>query len=381
MTRRALCLILAAAALGFFAWAGPASAVALALAMPALWACAGSRATAGATVLAYQLAATRSAPISFANFYGSFVGIGVLLWLASAIVIAAVWFAFWSASRRRRLFLIPFAAIATAVPPIGIVGWVHPLTAAGFLFPGTSWLGLLAAALLMTALAGIPWRYLPAACGALFVWAAFLAAPPSGVPGWTGIDTKQPFGRGGADFQRDYFRQVALGSLARNKHAAVVIFPESAAGFWSSATANLWARELLTCPDRLVLLGAEVPDQDGRSTNALVVVSATTAETVYRQRMPVPLSMWRPWSSSGTRAFWFQNPVVTIAGKRAAVFICYEQLIPWTVLHSLSRRPEVLIACSNDWWCPNSTIPAIQLNSVAAWARLFAVPCVTSTNY
>ena len=96
--------------------------------------------------------------------------------------------------------------------------------------------------------------------------------------------------------------------------------------------------------------------------------------------MPVPLTMWRPWASDGTHAYWFENPVVDVAGERAAVLICYEQVIVWPILFSMAGRPTVVVAIANDWWAGCSTIPGIQKNCVLAWSRLFGTPLVTATN-
>ena len=51
-------------------------------------------------------------------------------------------------SSRHYLWRAPLALLATIVPPLGIIGLASPLTAAGYLFPGTAWVGLAAVALL-----------------------------------------------------------------------------------------------------------------------------------------------------------------------------------------------------------------------------------------
>ena len=46
------------------------------------------------------------------------------------------------------LWRAPLALMVTIVPPLGIIGLASPLTAAGYLFPGTAWVGLAVVALL-----------------------------------------------------------------------------------------------------------------------------------------------------------------------------------------------------------------------------------------
>src|ERR1700689_2653055 len=56
------------------------------------------------------------------------------------------------------LWIVPVGLILSVVPPLGLIGWASPLTSAGFLFPGSSWLGLAGSAFAMGALA---WRPKP----------------------------------------------------------------------------------------------------------------------------------------------------------------------------------------------------------------------------
>jgi hypothetical protein len=58
----------------------------------------------------------------------------------------------------------------------------------------------------------------------------------------------------------------------------------------------------------------------------------------------VLLTMWRPWASDGTHAYRFKDPVMDVADERAAVLICYEQVIVWPILFSMADRPTVVVA-------------------------------------
>jgi apolipoprotein N-acyltransferase len=173
---------------------------------------------------------------------------------------------------------------------------------------------------------------------------------------------------------------MALPKLAAATPGRVIVLPESIGGLWFEVPEAFWKEGLASSGDKTVLLGAAVGEGDGRSANILLSVTRTGSKVIYRQRMPVPLTMWRPWTSDGTHAYWFENPVVDVAGERAAVLICYEQVIVWPILFSMAGRPTVVVAIANDWWAGHSTIPAIQRNCVLAWCRLFGTPLVTATN-
>ena len=71
---------------------------------------------------------------------------------------------------------------------------------------------------------------------------------------------------------------------------------------------------------------------------------------------------------------------IEVASERAAVVICYEQLLPWPILSSMAERPTLLVAVSNAVWTRGTPIPAVQAASVSAWSRLFNLPAVVSVN-
>ncbi|WP_394890011.1 DUF1612 domain-containing protein [Mesorhizobium sp. AaZ16] len=84
--------------------------------------------------------------------------------------------------------------------------------------------------------------------------------------------------------------------------------------------------------------------------NVMIEVSGQGARIVYRERIPVPVSMWQPWTSGGATANFFVNPVVEFSGTWIAPLICYEQLLVWPVLQSMLFDPQVIGATGNGWW-------------------------------
>lgn len=101
-----------------------------------------------------------------------------------------------------------------------------------------------------------------------------------------------------------------------------MVLPESALGFWTPAVENVW-REGLRGTDVTVIAGAAVIGRQGYD-NVMVGISASEARIVYRERMPVPVSMWQPWlgwteQGGGASAHFFANSVVggaQISGSR-----------------------------------------------------------------
>lgn len=332
----------------------------------------------------YFLAASRGLPPGVANFYGSQFALGIGLWSAASLVFVAVHATLWTSTKGwRRPLRYAIAAVVMSIPPFGIVGWAHPITAAGFLFPGWGWFGLAAAAILMLTMTTKRWAIAAALMGGFWAWSATHWTPPKLPEGWVGVDTR--FG-GSAGRYANYAQQletVALAKTASIDGGSIGVLPESAAGLWTPTVERLWAREL-TGSSVTVIAGAAVVDEDGYD-NVMVRISAERSEILYRQRMPVPVAMWQPWldwigQRGGARVEILANPVVSVRGEKVAPLICYEQLIVWPVLHSMLHRPDLIVATGNGWWTAGSSIVAIQTASAQAWASLFGLPLVMAFN-
>lgn len=375
--------IFIAVAAGWIGWSGQVLLLPVALAFPILWSIAPTRLAAGLVSAGYFLAASRGLPQGVAAFYASDLWPGLILWLVASVSFVAIHTALWTSVEAKRPLRYLAAAILMAVPPFGITGWAHPLTAAGALFPGWGWWGLGA----MTAgLIGLVTRIWPAVAIALagfWLWSAATWTEQNLAEGWRGVDLElgAPLGREpGLQRQRDLIATV-------RSHAAgnmpVVVLPESALGYWTPTVERLWTTALAGT-DVTVIAGATLVDEKGYD-NLLVAISAKGGRILYRERMPVPGAMWQPWRSwwgdaAGARATFFANPTVEISGRKIGPLICYEQLIVWPVLQSMLHDPDMIVAVGNGWWTSGTSIVATQRANTEAWARLFAKPFVISFN-
>ncbi|NLR97322.1 conjugal transfer protein TraB [Rhizobium sp. P38BS-XIX] len=391
---RSILLIAASILCGWIAWSGEVLLLPVAVFFPLFWAIAPSRPIAALVAAGYFLAASRGLPQGVANFYATDIWPGLLLWLMASASFVIVHAVFWTkpygeqacgrkdATRALRYLIV---IVLMALPPFGITGWAHPLTAAGVLFPGWGWGGLSATVILLVVMTGRKRQIAAAILVGLYVWSATNWTSPKLAPGWMAVDLKQGgnLGRDGSlAYQRDLIDTVRKAAEAR-EDVRVAVLPESALGFWTPTVARVW-REGLRGSNLTVIAGAAVIDSRGYD-NVMVALSADATEVLYRERMPVPGSMWQPWlrwtgKGGGARAKFFGNPVAEVNGIRIAPSICYEQLIVWPVLQSLLHSPEVIVAVGNGWWTQNTSIVAIQKASVSAWARLFGLPVVMSFN-
>ena len=393
---KSVLLIVASIACGRVGWSGEVLLLPAVALFPLLWAVAPSRSIAALVAAGYFLAASRGLPQGVANFYSADLWPGLVLWVVASASFVIVHAVFWTkplgenASGRKgtdaaRALRYLVVMVLTGLPPFGITGWAHPMTAAGVLFPGWGWWGLLTMA---TGLAVMTTRLWPTAAiilGGFWLWSAATWTEPHLPDAWHGVDLQegQNLGRDGSlPYHRDLIATVRR-KTATHPDTHMVVLPESTLGFWTPTVARLW-REGLQGSGLTVITGAAVVDPKGYD-NVLVAISADYANILYRERMPVPGSMWQPWSrwvgqGGSARADFFGNPVVEVAGVRIAPLICYEQLILWPFLQSMLHSPEVIVAVGNGWWAESTSLVAIQRASSIAWARLFDLPVVMAFN-
>lgn len=380
--RRAQLLFLSSIVVGWLGWSGYVLLLPVAICFPAIWSLARTRMQAAICSAAYFLAAARGLPQGVATYYTADFLPGVFLWFAASSGFVFVHMMLWTNRQglRKPLYYL-VAAFLMAAPPFGIVGWAHPVTSAGVLFPGWGWFGLGATA---TGLAVMTTRFRPVAAIAIlgfWLWSAAQWTAPNVPASVRSVDLQ--FGSSLGRVSSLDRQQELVAAAHRQIGAPVVVLPESAIGFWTPTIERFWQRQLV---DRTssVIAGASAVNNDGYD-NVLVRIDGTTSEILYRQRMPVPGSMWQPWrpligGAGGAGAHLFANPVVAVGELKIAPLICYEQLLVWPVLQSMMHEPDLIVAVGNGWWTARTSIIEIQKASAEAWARLFDKPIVFSFN-
>jgi len=359
--------------------------LALALLFPAVWSRACSHGHAWLIAIAYFAMVTRGIPGGAAVFFGETApsGAGWVLWMTFNAVLALPWGWLWSphlvAHYPAAWWRTSLAMVLLILPPLGLFGFGHPLTAAGVLFPSLGWFGLCLTWLLL------PFHQSPARLILLLllIGSAF-ARPvtPLRDERWRALDTAYPrLQTTSPDFMEDFARQQELRRQAAQLDAPFLVMPEGVAGRWSPIAAGGWApfERYLTSRGQTLLMGAEIPQASGSYLNAIVVLGRH-AQAPLPQRVPVPISMWQPWHAGGAQANWFASGVAQFGTTRVAYLICYEQFILGPMLVSFAQGPEVIMAIANDWWARETPIPGQQRAIMAAWSALFGLPLVQSVN-
>lgn len=218
----------AGAAIGWFAWRAD-GAVALAAALPLLWAIQPTRAAAGLLWLAYFLVGARDVVPAVARFFpGEPKAFGFVLWGLHAALLAAPWMILWprsDAAARVVALRTASAIVVLTVPPLGCLGWLSPLLAAGVLYPGLGWAGVVCAVTLFCILAVMGhavrksqirsvrrWMVVMGGLLAIGVVANISYRPTEPPPEWLTVDTQ--LGRFPADRHAGFRRQQQLIGIA-----------------------------------------------------------------------------------------------------------------------------------------------------------------------
>lgn len=310
---------------------------------------------------------------------------GIMPWVTASGILAAPWIIFWDRGRNRIWWRLPVALLVITVPPIGIIGWASPLMAAGSIFPGFGWFGVLLVTLGMIAL-GQRYLRLTAALVVLSLIANISYKGPRPIEStWLGADTQFSNSHDSNDPNAEFSIAEKIQRIALATDYRVIVFPEMVLRQWSESTDLFWQSTLDALRERgsTIVIGAALasPASVNEYRNAAVIRGADHAST-FEQRIPVPLAMSKPWGGENRFPVRLAGPsTIQLAGERAAILICYEQLLPWIYFSALWDQPTVIIGLSNAYWTKETMIPKNQKASLEAWGRLFGKPLITATNY
>jgi hypothetical protein len=424
-----------AIAMGLGVSTGNSFGMAVAAGMPLVCLSANTRRAAFENTFGYYVTALWPMVLGIERYLGSNrLLVAIALWIFAAVLLSSPWAMAWTFDRRHSIWRAPLALVLTVVPPLGIIGLASPISGAGYLFPGTCWIGLAITAVLPGVVLSCTALTLRRRCLAICLVSGFsigmaIEAHASGPPsedaptGWIAVNTQ--FGDVSQPF-RDFFAAQFIQQKSREVRARVLIFPEAVVPRWSEATQSFWQKTLEEAMARgqILAFGAGVPIlrrskgsdreelrllqsyafagavqtlksihtprltyrtglrpksiQSAVADNTLTFVGAESA--TFYQRVPVPVGMWQPFSPASVPLRPFAPATIEIDHQRAAVLICYEQMITFPAIMSMLQHPTIIVGLSNTFWVEHTTIPAYQLSALRAWAKLFRLPYLSAVN-
>lgn len=385
------------ACVGLLAWNFGASVASLfaILALPVAWARTVNRSSAAWLMAGYFLISSAGAIPGIPVFFGqpAALWMGVAAWLAFCVAATLPFALLWTSNVLWRPWQFVGAIAVLTLPPFGVIGMLNPIAVAGALFPWLSWYGLLLtfALLLVLGYRNVRWTIIMA-CMAFVSNGLALLGTPVPPSGWKGIDThfsglsstsNRDAGQILAAMDRVHWVNRLATTIPPN---SVVVLPETVLGSLDGVTRAMLAstESQLRAQGSYILVGAELPQPDGRYHNAVVALGAPIDQPVSAlQTVPVPFAMWKPWASEGAIATpWDNRPKhIRIKGVDVAVSVCYEQLLPFALIAAMVDEPKVLVAVSNVWWAGGTTVPRIQKRTTDAITRLFGIAKVRADNF
>jgi len=372
------------------AWSGHVATIPLSLLAPVFLYHAQSRLHSYATLLFYYIGASWPLIPGARTFFGARGSIieGILICLGASALLAIPAALLFTQNRTARPFAITAMFLLTALPPLGIIGWASPFLSAGVLFPGTAWFGVIGTVALLPLFSRFPAHTATTVAMVALIANGFYRAPSPPV-GWQAINTQfGGAGQGDPDFLAEFLSSEQIQSTIAQSHAQVLVFPEHIVTQWTEATEVFWHQSLdkLAAQHATLIIGVGLPRTQtsvgttGHAYYNTVIARSKDTTTVYYQRIPVPIAMWKPLSTDGVPLNLLRPGTIVVKKQRAAVLICYEQLLVWPFLSSAAENPTILITAANDYWAKNTPIPQIQQASTTAWARLFRLPVLSAVN-
>jgi hypothetical protein len=341
-----------------------------------------SRVEAFSLATTYYVFALESMPAAIRGFYQGHSDAMLLLYPCAIFLLSLPWVLLWGRTARNLRCIA--AVLITAIPPLGLIGWYSPLSAAGWLFPCWGFLGI--AALLVVLMCGTlavnkPKYLIP--FGLLAVSSSLLnIAYPHKVRG----TARAPFA--GVDLRRspllrespEYQRQIRAAIYAYPQ-VPVIVLPEATFPVASPFTDLFFQDEFnsLTRSGQVLIAGGVMPGPGERYRSGFLLRGAQVG--FFDERVPVPVAMWKPFTDSGAALRLLAPSTVDVQGVKTAVLVCYEMVIPWTAITALNEHPQELVGIANDdWTAGDPTIPTLQRTSLNGWARLAGIKSVFAAN-
>lgn len=393
---RLLCAALIGSAVGWAAWGAGRTPVLAAL-IPLAWAACSRSRDAAAMLAAYTLVATRFFASGASNFGSSAAEVVTILagWAANGLLMGLLWGVAHCAQRLGRAALA-LAGVGLQVvllaPPMWLLSIAHPVSAWGFLLPGTGTVGLVTGIVLPVLLGAMygrqPGRRLAGAlaaaagAGVLASIATVGLAPVSGVQAVTtawGPSEPTP------NFHPIDRLPLLAQTVSEFGKPATFAWPETALGMASDATEGLIRRELVPVLRRQVATAIVGMDRlvDGRPRVSALVVEPDGRMRWLDARQPTPVSLWRPWDAERSySADWSRTNLVQLHdGRRAWVSFCHEDVQPGMLLAAIwTYRPDMVLSLVNNWWMPDVQGVAAQAHAVEGIARLYGLDLARAVN-
>jgi len=337
--------------------------------------------------LGYYLVGSRGLFFGVEHYYDNLF-YAFFSWGGVALLSSLIWILIWSHSFQKRLYLFPLVLLVIILPPIGFISWLNPLPTIAILFPKFGFLGLLFEFIIIYLLVfawkryhskeykGVAFTLLPLL--SLFFLIFFQNTQTVLNSNLGTINSSIEYSSITFDKSEEYRRIKKFFYLVQHSKDRHLLLPENAFGNYNSIQSMVWSH---LDKNRTVFGGANIYDyRYSKNINVLMRLDYNSSEILYKQRVPVPIEMWKPFTNHGTEATLYKQPIVMVDGVDTGVFICYEQLLTYPYIQTFFYHPKMIIGISNLYWAKSTNIKEIQEETMQLWSLLFGVPLKFSVN-
>ncbi len=339
-------------------------------------------------VLGYYLIGSRGLFFGVEHYYNDPL-YAFLSWVGVALLSSLSWILIWSKYFQKRVYRLPIVILIVTLPPIGFISWLNPLPTIAILFPKFGFLGLIVELVLVYLLV-FAWkgyqlkRYrdiviILFSLLSLFSIRLFVSKNTLLDNNLEAINSSIEYSPITFDKSEEYRRIKKFFYLVQENNKSKLLLPENALGNYSDLQSVIWS---YLDKNKTIFAGANIYNfRYTKNINVLMRLDYNSSKIVYKQRVPVPIEMWKPFTNSGTEATIYKQPIVFIDGIKSGVFICYEQLLTYTYLQTFFYQPDMIVGVSNLYWAKDTNIREIQKETMTLWSLLFNVPLKFSVNW
>jgi len=297
----------------------------------------------------------------------------VVLWVTAASLLAFPFWALWSARRPKSLWRASLAVLASVPPPLGLIGWANPVTAAGILFPATGWFGLLGVLLFVALVPRFPLHSIAGVAVCALVANASFRETPEALPDWEIVNTN--FGDTSpehASMLKQFEVAQQIQQRALQSRARIVVFPEAVVPNWNDATDAFWQSTFssLAAAGKTLVVGATV-EIPGSRRHANVVMIRGAGTGAFIQRIPTPIAEWHLLGDKGMPLNANGPGVIEIAGQRVAFLFPYEKFLTWPIVTSVASKPTLLLEEKRG--LVGTRVEMVGSTALASFVRLFSL--------
>jgi|GEM_PF-2400953 len=338
-------------------------------------------------MLGYYLLGSKGLLIGSISYYNH-ISSGLISWFAQAFVVSIMWVIIWSPSQKRRYYLFVLVLLIHILPPVGFVSLLNPLPSAGLIFPNFGFFGMLLLLMSIYLLAFFITKIKKDKYTAINLSVSFFIllivlfqisnAKVKYDTDIKSVETAFKYNPEEVDILKDYIRVSKYFNIANNAKENSILLPENALGFYMQSQKVVWDD---LKKSKRVYAGAYITNDENLSySNVLLSIDSNSTKTLYRQRVPILIAMWQPFTSQGASATIYEDPVVPIDGKNTGVFICYEQFVTYLYMQTMFFKPQRLFGISNIYWAKNTNIENMQKEIMGLYGLLFDIPIAYSVN-